>query len=107
MRLLLCVFVSLWPNMSSYFGHEAPIAVTKYVSVIVKSSTELLKPHLKRLASFRQKMALEDVWWGGMTRSMCRIVTRAGPLLTLCLWATLPATGVSGSRPADSAPYGA
>src|SRR5438034_344098 len=105
MRLLLCVFVYLWPNMSSYFGHEAPIAVTKYVSVIVKSSTELLKPHLKRLASFRQKMALKDVWRGGMKRSLCRIVTRVGPLLLLFLWATLPATGQSGSRRADWPTY--
>jgi len=31
--------VSLWPNMSSYFWNGTPIVVTKYVTVIVKSST--------------------------------------------------------------------
>ena len=41
-----------------------------------------------------------------MKRSLCRIVTRVGPLLLLFLWATLPATGQSGSRRADWPTYG-
>ena len=41
-----------------------------------------------------------------MTPRVCRVAARVGPLLLLFSWATLPATGQSGSRRADWPTYG-
>src|SRR5216683_2814804 len=41
-----------------------------------------------------------------MTRSFGRVVTRVSPLVLLCLWATITATGQSASTHADWPTYG-